>query len=75
MYSAVLAVNINVHMLSWSLTFFVLAVLAGIFGFTGIASTMAWVAQILFVLFLVLFVISLLFRGADKVDRFVDDTI
>lgn len=59
-------------MLSWSISFFVLAVVAAIFGFTGIASTMAWAAQVLFVLFIVLFAASLLFRGADKIDRVVD---
>lgn len=61
-------------MLSWSLSFFIFAIVAAIFGFTGIASTMAWVGQLLFVLFIVLFVISLLFRGAKKVDSVIDRT-
>ncbi len=64
----------KIYMLSWSLTFFIVAIVAAIFGFTGIASTMAWVAQLLFVLFIVLFVVSLLFRGAKKVDSVVDHT-
>ena len=59
-------------MLSWSISFFILALLAAVFGFAGIAGTLAWVAQILFVLFAVLFVGSLLMRGASKADEFVD---
>lgn len=52
-------------MLSWALTFFVLALIAAIFGFGGIAAGAAEIAKILFVLFLVLFVISL-FTGAIR---------
>lgn len=62
-------------MLSWSLTFFVLAIIAAILGFTGIASTMAWIAQILFVIFIVLFIASLLFRGAKKADDVIDENL
>jgi uncharacterized membrane protein YtjA (UPF0391 family) len=47
-------------MLSWALTFFVVALLAAVFGFTGIAVAAAGVAKILFYLFLVLFLISLI---------------
>jgi uncharacterized membrane protein YtjA (UPF0391 family) len=47
-------------MLSWSLTFFLFAIIAGVFGFAGIAGTAAWIAQVLFVLFLVLFLVSFL---------------
>jgi len=46
-------------MLSWSLTFFVVALVAAIFGFGGIASGAASIAQILFFIFLVAFIISL----------------
>lgn len=46
-------------MLSWSLTFFVLALIAGIFGFGGIAAGLVDIAQILFIVFLIMFVISL----------------
>lgn len=55
-------------MLSWALSFFVLALVAAIFGFGGIAAGATEIAQILFFLFLVLFVISLItgrFRGRD----------
>ncbi len=47
-------------MLSWSLTFFVLAIVAAIFGFGGIASAAGGIAQILFFVFLVALVISML---------------
>jgi len=47
-------------MLSWAITFFILAIIAGIFGFGGIASGAAGIAQFLFFLFIVLLVISLL---------------
>ena len=49
-------------MLSWSLTFLVLALVAGLLGF-GLVANMAYgIFQILFFLFLVLFVISLVTR-------------
>ncbi|MCB0345946.1 MAG: DUF1328 domain-containing protein [Bdellovibrionales bacterium] len=41
-------------MLSWALTFFVLALIAGVLGFGGLAGTFAWGAQVLFVAFIVL---------------------
>lgn len=47
-------------MLSWSLTFLVLALIAALLGFGALAGTAMWVAQILFVVFLVLFVVSLI---------------
>ena len=47
-------------MLSWSLTFFVVALIAALFGFTNIAVGAASIAKILFLVFLVLFVVSLL---------------
>jgi uncharacterized membrane protein YtjA (UPF0391 family) len=47
-------------MLSWALTFLVLALVAGIFGATGIAGLSMNIAWILIVVFLVLFVISLI---------------
>ena len=46
-------------MLSWAITFFVLALVAAIFGFTGIAVGAAEIAKFLFFVFLVLFVVSL----------------
>ena len=46
-------------MLSWALTFLVIALIAALLGFGVIAGTAAEIAKILFVVFLVLFVISL----------------
>ncbi|HVR83212.1 MAG TPA: DUF1328 domain-containing protein [Planctomycetota bacterium] len=46
-------------MLSWALTFFLIAIVAAVFGFGGISSSAAGVAQVLFFIFLVAFVISL----------------
>ena len=46
-------------MLSWALTFLVVALIAGLLGFTSIAGTAMGVAKILFFVFLVLFVVSL----------------
>ena len=48
-------------MLSWSIAFLIIAILAGLLGFTGIAGTAVGFAKILFLLFLVLFIVSLLF--------------
>ena len=50
---------LEIVMLSWSLTFLVLALIAGVLGFGVIAGTAASIAKILFVVFLVLFVIGL----------------
>ncbi|HEX5377450.1 MAG TPA: DUF1328 domain-containing protein [Phenylobacterium sp.] len=53
-------------MLSWALTFLVVALIAGVLGFTSIAGAAIGVAKILFFIFLVLFVVSLvmhLMRG------------
>ena len=47
-------------MLSWALTFFVLAIIAAVFGFGGLAGTLASVAKFLAVLFVVLFVVTLI---------------
>ncbi|MCO6431530.1 MAG: DUF1328 domain-containing protein [Deltaproteobacteria bacterium] len=55
-------------MLSWTITFLVLAMVAALFGFTGIAAGASSIAQVLFFLFLVLFVVSLITgRGTDVV--------
>jgi uncharacterized membrane protein YtjA (UPF0391 family) len=59
-------------MLSWALTFFILAIIAGVLGFTGIASATAGIAKLLFVVFLILFVASFFFKAAGKADNFVD---
>jgi uncharacterized membrane protein YtjA (UPF0391 family) len=51
-------------MLSWAITFLIIAIIAAVFGFGGIAGTAAGIAKILFFIFLILFVVSLLFgRG------------
>lgn len=47
-------------MLSYALTFFIIALIAGVLGFGVIAGTAASIAKILFIIFLVLFVASLL---------------
>jgi uncharacterized membrane protein YtjA (UPF0391 family) len=49
-------------MLSYALTFLLVALIAGLLGFGVIAGTAALIARVLFVLFLGLFVLSL-FRG------------
>ena len=49
-------------MLSYAVTFLIIALLAGVLGFGVIAGTAAMIARVCFVLFLVLFVVSLL-RG------------
>ena len=46
--------------LSWSMTFLVIGLIAGILGFSGIAGAATQIAWILFVVFLVLFVVSLI---------------
>lgn len=46
-------------MLSWALTFLVVALVAAVLGFTSIAGAAIGVAKILFFVFLVLFAVSL----------------
>ena len=53
-------------MLSWALTFLVVALIAAVLGFGIIAGTAASIAKILFFVFLVLFVVSFL-RGRRTV--------
>ena len=45
-------------MLSWAITFLVIALIAAILGFGGIAGTAIGMAKIIFFVFLVLFVVS-----------------
>jgi uncharacterized membrane protein YtjA (UPF0391 family) len=47
-------------MLSWALTFLVIALIAAALGFGGLAGTASYIAQVLFFVFLVLFLISLI---------------
>ena len=49
-------------MLSYAVTFLIIALIAGVLGFGVIAGTAASIAKILFIVFLVLFLVSLL-RG------------
>jgi uncharacterized membrane protein YtjA (UPF0391 family) len=49
----------EVRMLGWAVTFFIVALIAGILGFTGVAVAAAGIAKILFFIFLVLFLLSL----------------
>jgi uncharacterized membrane protein YtjA (UPF0391 family) len=46
-------------MLSWALTFLIIALVAGVLGFGGVAGAATEIAQVLFFVFLVLLVISL----------------
>ncbi len=50
----------GISMLSWTLTFLVIAIIAAALGFTGIAGAAANIAQIIFFIFLALLIISLL---------------
>jgi uncharacterized membrane protein YtjA (UPF0391 family) len=57
-------------MLSWAVTFLVIAIIAAVLGFGGIAGTAAGIAKILFFIFLIVFVISLIMglgRGRTRV--------
>ena len=46
-------------MLSYTITFLIVALIAAALGFTGIAGTAAYIAKICFFIFLVLFIVSL----------------
>ena len=50
-------------MLSYALTFLIIALIDGALGFFAVAGIAATIAKILFVVFLVLFIVSLLTRG------------
>ena len=54
-------------MLRWSITFFIVALIAAILGFGGIAGTAVGIAKVLFFVFLVLFVVSLVMGKKPKV--------
>ncbi len=47
-------------MLSWAVTFFIIAIIAGILGFSGISAAAAGIGKILFFIFIVLFIGSLI---------------
>ena len=48
-------------MLSWSLAFFIVAIIAAVFGFGGIASGAEEIARVCFFFFLVIFAVSLVY--------------
>ena len=48
----------GIIMLSWALTFLIIALIAGLLGLTGIAGTASHIAWVLFVVFLILFLVS-----------------
>jgi uncharacterized membrane protein YtjA (UPF0391 family) len=48
-------------MLSWSVTFLIIALVAAVLGFSGIAGAAAGIAKLLFGVFLVIFIVSLFF--------------
>jgi uncharacterized membrane protein YtjA (UPF0391 family) len=51
-------------MLTWTLAFFILAIVAAALGFSGVAANLHYVAWILALVFLALFVTSLLRRSS-----------
>lgn len=48
-------------MISWAITFLIIALIAAVLGFGGIAGTAVGIAKILFFVFIALFVLSLIF--------------
>jgi uncharacterized membrane protein YtjA (UPF0391 family) len=50
-------------MLTWTIVFLIVALIAGALGFGGVASTATGIAKVLFFIFLVLFVVSLVGGG------------
>ena len=48
------------QMLSWTLLFLVIAIIAGILGFWVVAGLAAWIAKVLFVIFLIFLILSLI---------------
>jgi uncharacterized membrane protein YtjA (UPF0391 family) len=51
-----------IDLLSWTVLFLVIALIAAVFGFGGVAAESAGIAKILFFIFLVLFIFGLV-RG------------
>ena len=54
-------------MMSWAITFLVIALIAAVLGFTSIAGTAMGIAKILFVVFLVLFIVSFIMGRRPKI--------
>lgn len=64
------AENLEVIMLSWVVTFLIIALIAGILGFGGIAGASIEIAKIIFFIAVVLFLVSAvigLSRGRTRV--------
>jgi uncharacterized membrane protein YtjA (UPF0391 family) len=57
----------GIIMLSWTITFLIVALIAALLGFTGIAGTAASIAKILFVIFIIMFLVSLI-SGRRRVE-------
>jgi uncharacterized membrane protein YtjA (UPF0391 family) len=57
--SAIFAKAKGIHMLSYAITFLVIALIAGVLGLGLVAGLALEIARILFVVFLVLFIVSL----------------
>ncbi len=55
-----LEITNGARMLSWTLLFLVIAIIAGILGFWVIAGLAAWIAKVLFIIFLIFFVLGLI---------------
>ena len=53
-------------MLSYAVTFLIIALLAGVLGFGVVAGTAAMIAKVCFVIFLVLFLVSLISGGTSR---------
>ena len=55
-------------MLSWAITFFIVAIIAAVFGFGGLAAGAVEIAKVLFFLFLIGFIVSLILhlRGRGR---------
>jgi len=54
-------------MISWAITFLIIALIAAVFGFGGIAGSAMGMAQVLFFVFLVMFVLSLIFGRSTRI--------
>ncbi len=59
--------NKGIYMLSYAITFLIIAIIAGVLGFVGIAGLAAEIAKVLFFVFLVLFIISLIAGRTPRV--------
>ncbi|GAC1630641.1 MAG: hypothetical protein NVS9B10_23230 [Nevskia sp.] len=60
----------EVTMLSYSITFLIIALVAAVLGFGVIAGTAAGIAKILFLVFLLLFIVSIVLGRRVPDDRF-----